>query len=300
MANPLSIYLDAKPSEQIDGTNSPLCFSAVAGNMQSSELVDSEEIGFKGYKETPRDEKPEIAKKLAEEIKTNKVQVAAFSIVATKNGSFLANGQRQIELVYDELKMTHKKKKGSLKIKFNGKTFDEKVAIGISAYAELLPVIALRFIKMVPSLKGEYDELLIFFDNLPSEPAAGAELMQAISNASPEIMKMWEENFKGRNIKPGQIGNLGSFKDGKTGEIKPGKEYPLNILVDWVNASVMAKYFPEEIKKESNLNDEQIVSLASIVDAIEANKRFTYWDLEDPEFQRTISDHIESRLKGAE
>lgn len=88
MANPLSIYLDAKPSEQIDGTNSPLCFLAVAGNMQSSELRGSVEIEFTGYKETPRDEKPKIAKKIAEEIKDNKTQVAAFSIVATKNGSF--------------------------------------------------------------------------------------------------------------------------------------------------------------------------------------------------------------------
>lgn len=208
----------------------------------------------------------------------------------------MANGQRQIELVYDELKITHRRKKGSLKIKVNGKTFDEKVALGISAYAELLPVIALRFIKIVPSLKGEYDELLIFFDNLPSEPAAGSELMQAISNASPEIIKMWEETFKNRHIKLGEIGNLGTFKDDKTGEIKPGKEYPLNILVDWVNASVMAKYFPNEIKKESSsLNNEQIADIASIVDAIEANKRFAYWDLEDPEFQRTISDYTKKK-----
>ena len=148
---------------------------------------------------------------------------------------------------------------------------------------------------MVPSLKGEYDELLIFFDNLPSEPAAGAELMQAISKASPEIIKMWEENFKDRDIKPGQIGNLVTFKDDRTGETKPGKEYPLNILVDWVNASVMAKYFPEQIKKESKLNNEQIADIASIVDAIEANKRFTYWDLEDPEFQKKIADHVKKQ-----
>ena len=146
MGNPLSIYLDAKPSEQIDGTGDPLCFSAVAGNMQSSELIYSEEIEFKGYKETPREEKTEIAKRLVEEIKTNKTQVAAFSIVASRNGSFLVNGQHQIELVYDKLKMTRKRKKGSLKFMFNGRTYDEKVALGISAYAELLPIIALRFI----------------------------------------------------------------------------------------------------------------------------------------------------------
>lgn len=295
MSIPLSIYLDAKPSEQIDGTDNPLCFSALCGNMRSSELIGSEEIEFKGYKETPRDEKPEIAKRLAEEIKTNKTQVAAFSIVATKNGSFLANGKRQIELVYDKLKMSHKIKKGSLKIIYNGKTFDEKVALGISAYAGLLPLIALRFITMVPALKGEYDKLLIFFDNLPSNPAAGAELMQAISKASPEIMKMWVENFKDRDIKPGQIGNLETFRDEKTGDTKPGKEYPLNILVDWVNASVMAKYFPEEIKKESKLDDKQITDLASIVDAIEANKQFTYLDLEGPEFKKKITAHMKKQ-----
>ena len=283
----LVVFLDVKPAETIDVTKDQfLCFTAVtAGGMES--------FKYKQFKKT-RGTKRKIStvKRLNNQIEDNVFDIKAISIIGKMNGQYVHWAYESINKAREQIGAEWTIIDNEPKyLNWNRFSFEVKHALGIILYANLLPLIGLRFATFAK--KYGYTKLTFALDNLPSNSMAGMQLIRKISETG-DIWKMWKNNLE--NGVSFKIANLLSYSNESTSEA-PGKNYPNAILADWLSVAVIAKINPKQLQTESGFTESEIDSFVELWKTVNSKRTFDLINVDDPEFTKRIKNFCEKNCK---
>ena len=274
----IPVFIDAKPSENLEPANkSTLCFVGVLSN--SMEGVKK----LKGYKRTKRKLKLDSAQRIIDTLNTKSYEVDAIGFGSRTDLQFVQwacdtinSSRARIGAEWDVL--------GNIPTHFrwNNERIDRATVLGLSTYASILPIIALRAEMLTRG--SETSKIKLCLDNLPNNSDWGMDLMRALGD-DPKIAPMWRENMS-----HGATFEIGIFHKWKNrfGRWVPGKLHPNSILVDWFAASCMANVNPGQLKTEGNYSDKEVEKIAEIWHASSSDD---IRDLDDPELQKKINAH---------
>ncbi len=278
------VFVDAKPSENLEpSTKQTLCFVAIlTSNMEGIPKL-------KGYKNTKSTKKIDSAKKIISHLNRNELIVDAIGIVSRTDGQFIHWACDSINRARDMLKAKWEvEDKVPTYLIWQGKRIPRSTVMGLSIYASIMPIIALRAVFFAK--KDPTRSFKLCLDALPNNSKLGMELMKAM-NKEEEIALMWEQNVElGARF---EIGTLDKWK-GKDNKWHPGKKHPNSILVDWMAVGCLAKVNQGQLKAEGNYTSQEIFQLANIWESASTKSIF---DLDDKEFMKKVKSHWDSKNK---
>lgn len=274
----IPVFIDAKPSENLEPSDKKtLCFvGLLANNMLGVRKL-------KGYKDTKRKLKIESAERIIEHFSTTDSEVDAIGYASRTDGQFIQwaiqiinNSRQRINANWEVVNNspTH--------LLWNGKRIDLSTVLGLSVYAGILPLIALR--TEIITSKEPLKKIKLCLDNLPKNSLLGMNLMKEFKD-EPMIADMWRQNMV-----DGTSFEVGTFHKylGLTGKWHPAKKHPNSILVDWFAVSCLAKINPSQLQKEGNYSDKEVEKLAEIWSIAKFND---IRDLDDKNLQQKIKAH---------
>lgn len=250
----IPVFIDAKPSENIEPSDKKtLCFVGLLAN----NMVGVKKL--KGYKDTKRKLKIESVERIIEHFSNTDSEVDAIGYASRTDGQFIhwaceIINKSRIRInanweVIDNIP-TH--------LSWNGKRIDRSTAFGLSAYAGILPLIALKADMMTG--KEPQKKIKLCLDNLPKNSLLGMSFMKELKD-EPMIADQWK-----KNMEEGTSFEIGTFHKylGPTGKWHPAKKHPNSILVDWFAVSCLAKINPSQLQKEGSYSDKEVEKLAEI------------------------------------
>ncbi len=250
----IPVFIDAKPSENLEpATRKTLCFVGILSNSMSGISK------LKGYKNTGKEYKTESAQRIIDALSNKDYKVDAIGLASRTDGQFVQWACETINRLRERLKAewevidnvpTH--------LKWKGNRLDRATVLGLSTYASILPIIALRAEILTNSLPIKKIKLCL--DKLPNNFSLGMDLMKEFKD-EPMIAEMWKENMK-----RGATFEVGIFDKWQKilGKWSPAKKHPNSILVDWFAASCMANINPQQLQEEGNYSIKEIEKIAEI------------------------------------
>ncbi|NQZ53843.1 MAG: hypothetical protein HRT93_06275 [Piscirickettsiaceae bacterium] len=274
----IPVFIDAKPSENLEPSDKKtLCFVGLLSNSMSGVKK------LKGYKDTKRKLKIDSAKRIIEHFNTTDDEVDAIGYASRTNGQFILwacdvinKSRKRINAEWEVVDNipTH--------LLWNGKRIDRSTVLGLSAYAVILPLIALRA-EIITSNETN-KKIKLCLDNLPKNSLLGMNLMKEFKDEQM-IADMWKQNMS-----DGTSFEVGTFHKylGLTGKWHPAKKHPNSILVDWFAVSCLAKINPSQLQKEGSYSDIEIEELARIWDVAKSDD---IRDLDDKELQQKVKEY---------
>ena len=271
----IPVFIDAKPSENLDPSDQKtLCFVGLLSNSMSG--VNK----LKGYKGTKRNLKIDSAKRIIEHFNTTGNEVDTIGYASRTNGQFILwacdvinSSRKRINAEWEVVDKT------PTHLLWNGKRIDRSTVLGLSVYAGILPLIALRAEMITGDETNKKIKLCL--DNLPKNSLLGMSLMKEFKDEQM-IADMWKQNMI-----DGTSFEVGTFHKylGPTGKWHPAKKHPNSILVDWFAVSCLAKINPSQLQKEGSYSDIEIEKLAEIWDVATVKD---IRDLDDKDLQQKI------------
>ena len=274
----IPVFIDAKPSENLEpATQNTLCFVGLLSN--SMEGVKK----LKGYKKTKRKLKLDSAQRIIDTLSSKSYEVDAIGFGGKTNGQFVKWACDTINSSRARLGAEWDLKDGiPTHFIWNKKRIDRATVLGLSTYASILPLIALRA-EMI-TRQSKISKIRLCLDNLPNNSSWGMNLMKELKD-DPKIAPMWAENMS-----HGATFEVGIFHKWKNrfGRWVPGKLHPNSILVDWFAASCMANINPSQLKAEGKYTDPEVDKIAEIWYASSSDD---IRDLDDPILQAKINQH---------
>ena len=271
----IPVFIDAKPSENLEPSDKKtLCFVGLLANSMSGVKA------LKGYKATKRNLKIESAKRIIEHFNNTDNEVDAIGYASRTNGQFIHwacnvinNSLERIQAEWEVVDNipTH--------LLWNEKRIDRSTVLGLSVYAVMLPLIALRA-EMITAKETD-KKIKLCLDNLPKNSLLGMSLMEELKDEKM-IAEMWNQNMI-----DGTSFEVGTFHKylGPTGKWHPAKKHPNSILVDWFAVSCLAKINPAQLQKEGGYSDTEIEELSEIWDVAKVND---IRDLDDNDLQQKV------------
>ena len=170
---------------------------------------------------------------------------------------------------------------------------DLKAALGIAAYASVLPVIGLSLGERARSLG--FQRAALALDLLPGLNSESMELLQAIMAASPTQGEMWDVNAKG--LSGLHIANLGSYTDAD-GRLADGKTHPGFSLADWMAVACAATH--DAARQFPDVDHDVVSDYAAPWTIATVEGRARTLDLEAPSLIDQIKAHGQSGGKTAQ
>lgn len=178
-----------------------------------------------------------------------------------------------------------------ISLSWNGNVYPRSNVLGISLYAGMLPIIALRAKTRLEHSEQHVRHVKVCLDNLPLDAEAGSLLLNEFSK-DDDIMAMWRENM--RSGFTFETGILQSYVD-KHGDTQRGKNHPCALLVDWMAQSCMATIAPEQFqaeRKEEPFTDSEVEEIAALWEAVD--KQACGWaqiiDLDDQDYMKKVAE----------
>ena len=178
-------------------------------------------------------------------------------------------------------------------LKWNGERFPRDHALGLILYAGLLPILGLR--ASIICKHAQITDIKIALDALPHSSLRGTKLLNAITEADPDIQEMWRNNQ--RDGQRFEFGVLQTYQN-EQGIAQPAKTHPTAILVDWLAAACMAKIDPEQLQAEGGFDDAEVREIGAIWDAAYEYGSASLLDLDDSRLMDRVKQHVARRLAG--
>lgn len=254
----LMLFSDVQPSEQL--SQDPItiyCFLAVM-------CLDPKAIqSFKQYKATEAGDRPQIAKELADILRSNE-SIRAIGFVGTPES---------IEKFGKELLATVPEKtinRRGKKYKIGKKKVDNKAAEVLPWFSVCLLFMGLRAANWAKQLKQT--KVTLVLDKLPASPETSMEMVRRISH-HPELFPLWKDMEEAFGVSF-HITNMQNYHD-EQGNTKEADEHPCMVLADWLAHSMFAaSNKPEELDGIANRDEEYRTALAAPWLALYECKRF--------------------------
>ena len=282
----IPVFIDGKPQENLNSSvEEHRCLVGLLANHMDG-VPD-----LRAYKKTrPKRRKLRAADKIIEGITQKSIEVDVIGVVGKTNGQFIHWSIDTINRIRESIGAEWEViDKTPTSLKWNGYIYPLSHALGLSLYAMMLPIIALKSEKLSYGNTHDVTKIKLCLDALPLSSIEGIELMAAL-NAEPHIAKMWHEN--GRRGFSFEVGIFDSYQSDDGQEIS-GKDHPNAILVDWFAASCLAKVNPEQFQAEGSFSDAEVEHISSIWDTACKQARCTasIIDVDDTEYQRKVNEH---------
>lgn len=276
----LLVFVDVSPTEQLDlKNNTKICFTSV--------VCDSEEglPGLHQFKVGKWKQKLKRAKQLKQAIRFDQISIHAYGLTARQetivkwSTDILNQSTAKIGANWNEDASTYS---------WNGRIYPRSIALGIAAYACVLPIFGLNVSYWLKNMSE--NKATIILDNLPLGSASGMDLLNALSINS-SCKDLWKQNRQISNA-VFHFTNMESFttKEGKTFS---AKKHPNFIIADWLAASLRANHDPSEfIGKKYPHPSSEIAIVGQVWKELSKKGRAIERDLDDPELIKKVSAFI--------
>ncbi|NNE89437.1 MAG: hypothetical protein HKN27_15320 [Silicimonas sp.] len=279
----IPIFIDVKPSEDLRPlTGQTMCFVGMLAN--SMEGI----AGLKQFKKTRTiKRKLKAANRIVEALSDGSLALDGIAVTGKMNGHFAHWACDAVDRNRNELEGEWQLEDGKpTHLLWNGHSYPRDTALGLSIYANMLPIIGLQSARLC---KNEYPKhMKLALDQLPHCSERGTSFMDALLGSDKDIQSMWD-----RNRKWGHTFELGVFESYRAQDANTitAKEHPNSVLVDWLAASCMAKVDPEQLKAESGFTDDQVAIIAEIWDALNHHGSSEMINVDDAELAKMVTAH---------
>lgn len=218
----LMVTIDVQPSEQIGYPDDMIaCVCATFCHYKGIE-------GLLQYKDTPAEERPDVAKDLAKQLSEKKIVramgfIARYQSIERYGTDFLSDLPENVA------------RKVGTRYRIMGKRINEKVAVMLPWYGFALCLVALR--AAIWANKKGIKKVTIIADKLPGSPEIAMEFLRRLSH-HPDIFPLWKKTQEEFDVEF-NVANMGSYKNADRIEREPD-EHPAMIMADWLAHSLFA------------------------------------------------------------
>ena len=286
----IPIFIDWKPDENLEpGDHERLCMvGLIASSMEGMP-------GLASYKKTrTKKRKLNRAQQLYDHLKEEKTEVDIVAVTGMSDGAYARWAIDAINRVRPKIGGQWRLE-GTTPVAFewNGNIYPRANALGISLYAGILPLVALRAKIRLENAGQQEKDVKLCLDRLPLDAEAGIRLLKAFL-VDDEIAEMWADTRRGGYSF--ESGILESYVD-ENGVSQPGKKHPNSNLVDWMAQACMATVAPGEFQKENEFSDSEVEQIAALWTAVENQCRgsASITDVDDPELIAKVTMHWAER-----
>lgn len=287
----VALFVDWKPAENLEPSDRErLCMVGLIGSNQSGMPK------LASYKKTRgKNRKLKRAAQLIDYLDAEKIELDVIAVSGISNGSYVQWACDSINRVRPKIGAEWVLENGSpVALSWNNNIYPRSNVLGISLYAGLLPILALRAKMRLEAVQQREKHVKLCLDRLPLDANAGIRLLNAF-HQDDDIGEMWRDNCSGGYSF--QTGIFDSYIDPTDGRSKEGKDHPLAILVDWMAQACMAKIAPEPFREENNFDENETSQIAAIWDTVDNQQRgyAQIIDVDDPEYIKRATEHMRTR-----
>ncbi len=278
----IPVFIDWKPAEAFNPSQpESLCMMGLLASHMNGVA------GLRPYKNVRRSKKSDVARSIVAALTSRIIEVDCIGVIGMTNGQYVNWACEGINRAPKSLGMTWSLKNSAPhRLQWNGHKFHLFEALGISLYAQFLPLIASRAADICKREEARCVKLIL--DALPHNSMKGLALLNALCGI-PDVKEMWKRNLsKGFKF---HFGQLESYEDSE-GKSLLGKSHPNAILADWFAASCLANSRPQQVKDKSQLTDDDVDVIASIWRCAQNHRSALCIDVDDPEVFAKVKSHF--------
>lgn len=278
----IPVFVDVRPQENLDpALGGKRC---VVGVMSNAIYGVPNLKDFKSTRTKTR--KLRKARELAKYISEGNIEVDVIAVIANSRGTWLQWAIDGLNTSISKIGAKATERNGKRGIEWHGHFYGAGQALGLSMYAQMLPLIGLKVAHRAKKFEDAPKLITLCLDKLPHDSNSAVEFMSALGRIS-DAAQMWTDN---RHLGfEYVIGVLASTED-ESGHVTEASEHGMMILADWFAACCLAKYAPKQFQSESNFSDAEVMEFVAVWDAA-ANQKAgiaNAIDIERPEYRERI------------
>jgi hypothetical protein len=284
------VFIDWKPDENLEpGDQEKLCMVGLIASSQNGMP------GLTAYKRTrTKKRKLKQARELSEYLARESIEVDVVAVSGMSNGIYAQWSCGAINRIRPKIGAKWKVEGNTpVSLLWNDDVYPRANVLGISLYAGMLPIVALRAKMRLEATKQPEKHVKLCLDRLPLDAEAGIRLLNAFYQ-DDDIGAMWRDTCTGGYSF--HSGMLESFVD-SDGTTQSGKSHPNSMLVDWMAQACMATIAPGQFQSENNFSEAEVAEIAAIWEAANSQPRGSarVTDVDDPELMKRVAQHWKDR-----